>query len=344
MTKFLSISSNFENTHTVINILGLKLKIKKKNTFEIRTEKLLVKLWSMQYDNSFNAFLQQYILVNKDFMSPQISLIAISTLIENKSYAQAEFLINKHIKKYGITDIPKFLLVSSFCQSINITSNEIVKSAKIYEHIKNNQEKLLLERILLNKTVAIVGNSPCEIGQNKGFEIDKNDIVIKFNNFSNSEKYQNDYGTKNDVWMIAGNITKKNYDNHFENLKIIIIADDIEHCVFTDEFRSFLYEIIANIQISITSLDFNYRKILRSKYNLIHPSTGFQIINYIHDNRNTIKDISIYGFSFNDSKEGVKKNMFNKYFQERTPFYIIHNYYKESGIISKLLQKNKELE
>ena len=101
MTKFLSISSNFENTHTVINILGLKLKIKKKNTFELRTEKLLIKLWSMQYDNSFNAFLQQYILVNKDFMSPQISLIAISTLIENKSYAQAEFLLRKYINKYG---------------------------------------------------------------------------------------------------------------------------------------------------------------------------------------------------------------------------------------------------
>lgn len=343
MTKFLSISSNFENTHTVINILGLKLKIKKKNTFELRTEKLLIKLWSMQYDNSFNAFLQQYILLNKDFMSPQISLIAISTLIENKSYAQAEFLLNKHIKKYGISDIPKFLLVSSFCQSINITDTEIVKSAKIYEHIKNNQEKLLLEKILLNKTVAIVGNSPCEIGQNKGFEIDKNDIVIKFNNFSNSEKYQNDYGTKNDVWMIAGNITKKNYDNHFANLKIVIVADDIEHCVFSKDFCNFLYEIIEN-NIPITSLNFEYRKTLRCKYNLIHPSTGFQIISYICDNRKIIKDISIYGFSFNDSKEGVKKNMFNKYFQERTPFYIIHNYYKESEIISKLLQENKELE
>ena len=63
MSKFLSINSNFENTHIVINVLGLKLKIKKKNTFELRAEKLLVKLWSMQYNNSFNAFLQQYILL-----------------------------------------------------------------------------------------------------------------------------------------------------------------------------------------------------------------------------------------------------------------------------------------
>lgn len=344
MPKFLSISSNFENTHIVIKILGIKLKIKKKSTFELRTEKLLVKLWSMQYDNLFNAFLQQYILVNKDFMPPQISLIAISTLIENKSYAQAEFLLNKYIKKYGMNDIPKFLLVSSYCQSINITNAEITKSARIYEHIKNNQEKLLLEKTLQNRSIAIVGNSPCAIGLNKGSEIDKNDLVIKFNNFSNSGKYQKDYGTRNDIWMIAGNITKKNYDNHFENLKIIIVADDIEHCIFTDEFRKFLYEVIVNTQIPITSLSFGYRKTLRNKYNLIHPSTGFQIISYICDNRKTIKDLNIYGFSFNDSGEGVKKNMFNKYFQKRTPFYIIHNYYKESEILSELLQVNKESE
>ena len=259
-------------------------------------------------------------------------------------HAQAEFLLRKYINKYGMSNISRFLLVSAFCESIDIKNSEIVKSAKIYRHIRNNQEELLLERSINNKSIAVVGNSPCAKELNKGSEIDKNDIVIKFNNFSNSEIYQNDYGIKNDIWMIAGNIIKKNYDNHFENLKIIIVADDIEHFAFTDEFRNFLYEIISITQIPITSLAFNYRKTLRSKYNLIHPSTGFQIINYIHDNRNTIKDISIYGFSFNDSKEGVKKNMFNKYFQERTPFYIIHNYYKESEIISKLLQENKELE
>ena len=339
----LYIRSNFENTHIVITIFGIRIKIKKKKTFELRTEKLLTKLWSMQYDNTFNAFLQQYILVNKDFMSPQISLIAISTLIENKSYAQAELLLNKHIKKYGMSDIPKFLLVSAFCQNINITNAEITKSVKIYEHIKNNQENFLLEKTIQNKSIAIVGNSPCAVGLNEGAEIDKSDIVIKFNNFSNSEKYQNDYGSRNDIWMIAGNITKKNYDKHFETLQMIIIADDIEHCIFLDDFRKFLYEIIANTQIPISSLNFEYRKFLRNKYNLIHPSTGFQIISYISDNRNIVKNFRLYGFSFNDSKDGVKNNMFNKYFQKRPPFYIIHNYYKECEILSELLKENKEL-
>lgn len=342
MPKLLSINSNFENTHIIINIFGLKLKIKKRNNFELKYEKLLAKLWSMQYDNSFNAFIQQYTLINKEYMPPQISLIAISTLIENKSYAQAEFLLKKHINKYGINDIPKFLLVSTFCKSIEVQNPEIIKAAQIYRHIKNNQEELLLEKVIKNKSITIVGNSPCAKGLNKGPEIDKSDIVIKFNNFSNSEIYQDDYGIKNDIWMIAGNITKKNYDEHFKNLKIVIIADDIEHCIFLDNFRNFLYEIIEN-NIPITSLNFEYRKTLRSKYNLIHPSTGFQIINYIHDNKNLIKNFSIYGFSANDSNKGVMKNMFNKYFQEREPFYIIHNYYKEAEIISELLQTNKEL-
>lgn len=339
--NFISLVSNFENTHWGLSVLGLKIKINKRNKVELQQEKTIVNQWTTQFDNSFNNFMQQYILANRDTLSCRLSLIAISILLENSSYSQAEYLIDKHVKKFGLQDIPKFLLVSEYCNNLGFSDVEIKKSAVIYQYIKKNQNNNILNNFIAHKNIAVVGNSPCIIGKQLGNEIDNNDIVIKFNNFSNSLEYQYDFGTKNDVWMIAGNITKRNYDTHFESLKMIIIADDIEHCVFKDDFRNFLYEIIVNNEIPITSFSFEYRKELRSRYNLIHPSTGFQMINYLNNNKNLIKSLNIYGFSANDNKEGLRKNMFNKYFQERKPFYIVHNYYKEAEIISEIMQPKR---
>jgi hypothetical protein len=49
--------------------------------------------------------------------------------------------------------------------------------------------------------VAIVGNSPIELGKSRGEEIDSHEIVIRFNNFSTDAKYERDYGKKTDVWV-----------------------------------------------------------------------------------------------------------------------------------------------
>ena len=49
------------------------------------------------------------------------------------------------------------------------------------------------------KTVAVVGNSPCEKGLGKGAEIDAFDLVIRFNSGAVPDEHQNDYGSKTSI-------------------------------------------------------------------------------------------------------------------------------------------------
>ena len=65
-------------------------------------------------------------------------------------------------------------------------------------HAQLNEGTTSLMGLLRDKTrsVAIVGNSPCELGSGKGPLVDLHDFVARFNLFSISEEFARDYGRK----------------------------------------------------------------------------------------------------------------------------------------------------
>jgi hypothetical protein len=65
-------------------------------------------------------------------------------------------------------------------------------------HAKLNEGSSSLMDLLRDKTrsIAIVGNSPCELGSGKGQLIDGHDVVARFNRFSVDDKFASDYGRK----------------------------------------------------------------------------------------------------------------------------------------------------
>lgn len=54
-----------------------------------------------------------------------------------------------------------------------------------------------------SKSLCIVGNSPCEKGEQRGMTIDAHDVVIRFNNFEVSSDYSGDYGLRTSIWARA---------------------------------------------------------------------------------------------------------------------------------------------
>ena len=65
-------------------------------------------------------------------------------------------------------------------------------------HAKLNEGSSSLMDLLRDKTrsIAIVGNSPCELGSGNGRSIDGHDLVARFNRFSVDDKFARDYGRK----------------------------------------------------------------------------------------------------------------------------------------------------
>lgn len=67
---------------------------------------------------------------------------------------------------------------------------------------------MLLSELIQNKSLAIIGNSPKEVGTGNGAKIDRYDLVARFKNYSTKEEYQRDYGKKASIWVTPFNKTQ----------------------------------------------------------------------------------------------------------------------------------------
>ena len=127
----------------------------------------------------------------------------------------------------------------SFC---TFNRNYNTKNRKIRLHI------LSFKEYLQGKSIALVGGSGCEIGKNKGKEIDSHDIVIRFNNYPQDEKYACDYGRKTNIWIRQG-------------AKDVIDKKDLsifDYVIWADDFLSYDIKFSKNLEIMEYYLE-NYK-------------------------------------------------------------------------------------
>ena len=82
------------------------------------------------------------------------------------------------------------------------------KTKLIHKSIDENSTSF--RDYIRGKSIAIVGNASSEIGKGSGGEIDSYDVVIRFNNFSLEEQYNDDYGRRTDVWAVTPGIETLN--------------------------------------------------------------------------------------------------------------------------------------
>lgn len=68
---------------------------------------------------------------------------------------------------------------------------------------------LVWRKLYASKKVAIVSNSPCELGRQQGEEIDAHDYVVRFDNFEVTTPYDADYGTKVHMHVRPGGDVEK---------------------------------------------------------------------------------------------------------------------------------------
>ena len=95
----------------------------------------------------------------------------------------------------------------------------------------------LLKRNKFN--YCVVGNSPCEVGNAYGEEIDSYNLVFRFNDFSIDPKFKEDYGSKVNVWIRGTNdklvYTMEQKKKMLPNFDLVIIrAKDERNREFRD--------------------------------------------------------------------------------------------------------------
>ena len=274
-------------------------------------------------------------------ISPEIWLIFISCLVEEKKTDEAKIMLKRLIGFNGIQKCPVelYLLCSSFANSIGITSPSIEKSAYYYDEFYKKEKLDTFKKYLKGKSIAVVGNSPCEIGKNKGQEIDSHDIIIRFNNYPQEEKYHCDYGKKTNIWV-------RQSSKDTVNKKDLSIYD---YVIWADDFTSFnikskeILDVIGDYfekyNDKLLTIEKDYYNKLRKESNILRPTSGAIIFYYLKEILGDLKDVDAYGFAFLSNDINDNKHFFDKLCKISK----IHDFFQETPFLHDFYYSNKEI-
>ena len=113
-------------------------------------------------------------------------------------------------------------LISSSASPILASERERISPfADLYS--QPNEGTTSLMSFLRDKTrsIAIVGNSPCELGSGRGSLVDLHEFVARFNLFSTDEQFARDYGQKCSIHVRHPEIAYPNQESLASHLIVI---------------------------------------------------------------------------------------------------------------------------
>ena len=230
------------------------------------------------------------------------------------------FCHEESVLNYRWNDKITFLPVCfNYCHNRTYENPINEEDAYILHYVGRDKEDMLASKkygnlpidYITGRSVAIVGNAKSLFDYKYGEEIDKHDIVIRFNKgFPNDKESQ---GSKTSILMLACELSKP--DIQYYKAKYVIR-------------RSNSYENSADFTVSNKD-----RRLLKDKLGS-QPSTGFMAIDICLEAH--AKSIDLYGFDFEATPT----------FYNSESYKTLHDYNKEQEIVSEyeragLLKINK---
>ena len=218
------------------------------------------------------------------------------------------FLLNdSSVVKRLLTSYPRLersydrvLPLAAYLTSTGASSTLAPDRARISEfadlYAKLNDGTTSLMNLLRDKnySIAIVGNSPCEIGSGKGLSVDSHDLVARFNLFSISEKFACDYGRKCSIHVRHPEDERINDASLASDWTVINRPDLVYR---QRKWKNVLALSIAGARLSALPTGFHqplYRT-LRAE-----PSAGITFCALVKAVRGHLPRTSCFGFSFVD--------------------------------------------
>lgn len=157
----------------------------------------------------------------------------------------------------------------------------------------------LLKDFINNKSVAIVANSKDGIGSKKGTIIDSHDVVIRMQNFSIELQYQEDFGSKTDLWVTDFRFEikrQRDRDMEFANILCPIPLNTPQYIskygIDGDHRRRFLLNKYID---EFIPLEYYVELVKKVSY----PSTGLAFLYWVYKEKGIIDyNNDMFGFSF----------------------------------------------
>ena len=212
---------------------------------------------------------------------------------DKSAFAPIENLIanNPHLLDFAM----EHLRSTQYLKTFPFESTAFKKMSFVRMASELSKRKFL--NFIKGKSIAIVGNSPVELGKGKGKSIDSYDIVIRFNNFTTNVDTVADYGEKTDVWAMTPALSNLNYRTNAYQCSYVMVAHPRQHLMLEHAEHMYNQMILGN---NFLLLD-HYQ--ISMSTNIGRPSLGLSVVYFLLDYLKEIKGIGLFGFSMLDAKK-----------------------------------------
>lgn len=204
----------------------------------------------------------------------------------------------------------------------------IVDYAELYAKLQ--QDTAALMEIIREKgrSLAIVGNSPCEIGFGQGARIDAHDLVARFNVFSTSEQFAIDYGTKCNIHVRS--LPEDENANELSAVSDTVVLSRADLIYRNRDWKNVLQLAHSGAKLATFPAGFHQRlyKALGGA-----PSSGIAFCALAKQERGILLRSSCFGFAFID-QIGPKPSSAH-YFRDARPSFK-HQWKRERELFDKL--------
>lgn len=237
-------------------------------------------------------------------------LIYISCLLQRGNKAEALRILHKYLYCFDKTNIPYFLPVANLAYENGISDKKIELASNLFMHFEQQQKENSFEEKVLNaKSIAIVGNSPNELGKKKGKEIDAHDLVIRLNKFQ-TEGFEQDYGSKVDIWSKVFSCLYLPPSAYPQTKPLNVILYNYWNMNF--QIHLFNPKSIADYPLCFSTVE-TYKKINSVVTPAIPlPTTGYYTILWVYSLLKNFDHVDLYGFSILDGNLNNYSHYYNK--------------------------------
>ena len=261
-------------------------------------------------------------------------LIYATCLLKINQEQNALKVLQNYVNEFGYIHIEKFIPLAWLANKYNITSANIKLSAELFELFENKKNWL---DYIKDKKIAIVGNGANLIGKNMGNEIDKHEVVIRFNQFKTTG-FENDCGKKTNMWVTHTTLKEENFINNFDY--IILNYKYWNNIIEPERLKN-----IVGTNKNIGFIDFDSKKHTKNLLmnDFYEPTTGCALICKLLENLKDFDNIDFYGFGFLDKKFKPLDHYYQKVSKRhQQKAEIMHSFSKECSFLKDLVSKNKK--
>ncbi len=256
-------------------------------------------------------------------------IMCLSFLLECNREREARDVFDRYVSKYGCKDFHRSVRVAEYALQHGESNSAIISTVAVWHCLKENRAKEEFVNYVRGKRIAVVGNGGGELGLGKGAEIDSHDIVIRFNNYP-LKGFEQDYGTKTDVWVRVGNNEVNLRD--IAPYRFVIFEPDLSRSIPPKEVVTILRRYVAYYPQKILYLDTDFKTSMREDTGILNPSSGCMMVYWLHRILGSLEQVDLYGFAaLSETKD------YSHYYDDLSKMKSFHYPREEERLICSLL-------